>query len=145
MSSTDRSVTEARDFAVFMKQREQAARAYVCGDPSPLDAMIPGDGAATFFHPRGPVALGAADVRERYEKDAASFESGGTTHFEVLQSGASGDLAFWTGFQVAEVRMRGRDALVPMRLRVTEVFRRSETSGWKLVHRHADPAVEEKR
>jgi ketosteroid isomerase-like protein len=41
--------------------------------------------------------------------------------------------------------MRGRDALVAMRLRVTEVFRRSEKTDWKLVHRHADPAMEEKR
>ncbi|MGD0674379.1 MAG: nuclear transport factor 2 family protein [Polyangiaceae bacterium] len=145
MSSTRGSATAPADFADFMKQREEAAAAYVCGDPSPLDAIIPGDGAATFFHPRGPFVVGAAQVRARYDDDAASFESGGTTHFEVLQSGASGDLAFWTGFQVAEVRMRGRDALVPMRLRVTEVFRRTEKSGWNLIHRHADPAVEEKR
>ncbi len=98
----------------------------------------------TFFHPRGPFVVGAAEVRARYDRDASSFEAGGTTRFEVLQSGASDDLAFWTGFQVAGVRMRGRDALVPMRLRVTEVFRHTE-SGWKLVHRHADPGVEEKK
>jgi ketosteroid isomerase-like protein len=128
-----------------MKQREEAASAYVCGNSSPLDAIVPGDCAATFFHPRGPFVVGAAEVRARYEHDAASFESGGTTHFELLQSGACGDLAFWTGFQVAEVRMLGRDALVPMRLRVTEVFRRTEKSGWNLVHRHADQAAEEKR
>jgi ketosteroid isomerase-like protein len=145
MSSTRSNTTEPADFAAFMKRREEAAAAYVCGDPSPLDAIVPGDGAATFFHPKGPFVVGAAEVRARYDHDAASFEAGGTTHFEALQSGASGDLAFWTGFQVAEVRMRGRDALVPMKLRVTEVFRRTETSGWKLVHRHADPAVQEKR
>jgi hypothetical protein len=86
-------------------------------DPSPLDAIVPGDGAATFFHPMDPFVIGAAEVRARYDRDASSFEAGGTTHFEVLQSGASDDFAFWTGFQVAEVRMRGRDALVPMRLR----------------------------
>jgi ketosteroid isomerase-like protein len=144
MGSTRSSATEPADFEAFMKQREGAAAAYVCGDPSPLDAIVSGDGAATFFHPRGPSVVGAAEVRARYDHDASSFEPGGTTHFEVLQSGASGDLGFWTGFQVAEVRLRGRDALVPMRLRVTEVFRRTE-GGWKLVHRHADPVADEKR
>lgn len=41
--------------------------------------------------------------------------------------------------------MRGRDALLPMKLRVTEVFRRTEKGGWQLVHRHADPVVEQKQ
>jgi ketosteroid isomerase-like protein len=139
------SAAETSDFASFMKQREEAAAAYVRGDPTPLDVIVPREGAATFFHPRGPVVVGAAEVRTRYDGDAASFEPGGSTHFEVLQSGAGGDLAFWTGFQVAEVRMRGRDGLVPMRLRVTELFRRARSGGWELVHRHADAVTDEKR
>lgn len=145
MSSTGSGAAGPADFASFMKQREQAAAAYVRGDPSLLDAIVPSEGAATFLHPRGAIVVGAAEVRAQYDRDSASFEPGGTTHFEVLQSGASGELAFWTGFQVAEVRMRGRQASVPMRLRVTEVFRRAETGGWELVHRHADSAVEERK
>lgn len=138
MSSTGSHAREGDDFAAFLKTREESAAAYVRGDPAPLDAIVPSDGAATFFHPRGALVAGAGEVRARYERDAASFEPGGTTHFEVLQSGASGDLAFWTGLQVAEVRMRGDGARVHMRLRVTEVFR-NVGDGWKLVHRHADP------
>jgi ketosteroid isomerase-like protein len=139
------NAAEPSDFASFMKQREEAAAAYVCGDPSSLGVIVPKEGAATFFHPKGAVVVGAAEVRTRYDGDAASFEPGGTTHFEVLQSGASGDLAFWTGFQVAKARMRGRDVPVPMRLRVTEVFRRAQRGGWELVHRHADAVTDEKR
>lgn len=74
MSSTRSDATEAADFAAFMKQREQAAAAYVCGDPSPLDAMTRNDGGGTFFHPGGAVVVGAVEVRARYERDAASFE-----------------------------------------------------------------------
>ena len=39
---------------------------------------------------------------------------GGSTKLEVFQSGGDGDVAFWTGFQKAEVKMNGNDKLVPM-------------------------------
>src|ERR1019366_9436472 len=65
MSSTRSSATEPADFAAFMKQREEAAAAYVCGDPSPLDAIVPREGGATFFHPRGPFVVGGAEAGAR--------------------------------------------------------------------------------
>jgi ketosteroid isomerase-like protein len=49
------------------------------------------------------------------------------------------DVAWWTGYQISEARLEGKDAPVPMKLRVTEAFRFSD-GGWKLVHRHAEPA-----
>ena len=80
---------------------------------------------------------GADAVAHRYRVDAASFQSGGTSVLEILQKEVSGDLAFWNGFQVARVRIRGQDKPVDMRIRETETFRR--TGGeWKLIHRHAD-------
>jgi ketosteroid isomerase-like protein len=57
-----------------------------------------------------------------------------------VQSGADGDFGFWTGFQDSEAKLEGKDKLVPMRLRVTELYSR-RNGDWKLIHRHADPAA----
>jgi NAD(P)H-dependent FMN reductase/ketosteroid isomerase-like protein len=130
-------------FADFMKDREIAANAYVCGDPKPLDAITLQTGDASFFPPSGGTVRGAQNVSARYDADAKSFAKGSCTDFDVMQSGADGDFAFWTGLQIAEVRMNGRrEKPVHMRLRITEVFR-FQDGGWKLVHRHADTAAKE--
>jgi ketosteroid isomerase-like protein len=85
------------------------------------------------------VVEGAGPVEQAQVRGAAAFGPASTGHFEVLNSGSSGDLAFWTGRQVASMDVRGQDDPVTMVLRTTEVFRR-EDGEWKLVHRHADVA-----
>jgi NAD(P)H-dependent FMN reductase/ketosteroid isomerase-like protein len=125
------------NFSSFMKQREKVASAYSSGDASLLDAIVTPDGDATFFPPSGGFTSGASAVVTRYDADAKAFSPGSTTKLEVLQSGASGSLAFWTGFQDFEGKIGGKDAT--MRLRITELFR-LESGAWKLFHRHADPA-----
>jgi ketosteroid isomerase-like protein len=126
------------DFEQFMRQREEAARAYVNGDPEPLDRISTSAFPATFFSPRGDFVQGAHEVSARYESDVKAFDSGSESTFQVLQMAASDGVAYWVGFQRASVHMRGKAEPVPFNLRVTEVFRR-EGDGWKLVHRHADP------
>jgi ketosteroid isomerase-like protein len=127
------------DFDRFFAERCAAATAYVDGDPSLLDVMVPKEGNASFHSPRGDSVFGAAAVAERFRRDAAAFARGGTTRFEIEQKEVSGDLAFWTGFQIATVRMRGQDQPRQMRIRVTEAFRRINST-WMLTHRHADLA-----
>ncbi len=136
---TVRAHANASAFNAFMPTREAAARAYVNGDPAPLAAITTGEDPATFFSPRGDHLQGAADIAARYAKDAAAFSRPGSSRLEVLQSAASGDLAFWSGLQQAEVHFGGHAGVVAMSLRITEVFR-FEAGGWKLVHRHADQA-----
>ena len=127
---------DLQDFAEFMNLRATVAQAYVNGDAEPLGRISSRDGPATFFGPDGDYELGAAQVLMRYKKDARNFVSGDTT-FEILQAGASAELAYWSGLQRASVRLKGKDEVIAMSLRVTEVFRRDE-QGWKLIHRHAD-------
>ena len=127
---------EIQDFAAFMRAREEAARAYVQGDPASLSALAARELPATFFGPGGGYREGE-DVLATYTRDAGLFEAGSETHFEILHMAASGDVGYWVGFQHASARMRGHAEPIPMKLRVTEVFRR-EAGEWKMVHRHAD-------
>lgn len=134
-------MVERESFDDFMRRRSRAAAAYVNGDFAPLGALVPREGPASFFGPGGGSVQGAAAVASRYEKDAANFEAGSESDLAIVQSGAAGDLGFWTGFQNARVRLRGKPDPVPMRLRVTEIFRYA-AGGWQMVHRHADMLAE---
>lgn len=131
---------DLQDFKQFMKERTRASSAFVNGDIAPLAAISATTSPATFFGPHGGVVQGADEVNETNAQGAQAFESGQST-FDVLHMAASGDLAFWTGLQHANVKFAGKPDTVTMALRVTEAFRR-EGGQWLLVHRHADPLVE---
>jgi len=133
---------DLHDFEQFMQRRDDAARAYVCGDAAPLGRMVAHSSPATFFAPMGGYVQGADAVNSRYAGDATAFERGSDSHFEILHMAASDGIAYWTGFQRASARMRGQAEAIPFNLRVTEVFRR-EDGDWKLIHRHADSLVAE--
>ena len=130
----------ARSFQAFLERRATVAAAYVEGDAGPLAAIVTQEDPATFLSPRGDAVQGARAVAERYTRDAASFAAGGASRLEILQSGASGDAGWWTGYQIAEARRKGIDGPAAMKLRVTEAFRFGP-DGWKLVHRHAERAA----
>jgi NAD(P)H-dependent FMN reductase/ketosteroid isomerase-like protein len=120
----------------LIEERRKVAQDYVNGNAETLAAIVTKEDPATFFHPKGNLVQGARAVEARYANDAKAFAPGGTTQLEIVQSGASGRLAFWTGYQRAEARI-GDGKRVPMTLRITEVFR-LEDGAFRLVHRHAD-------
>ena len=124
-------------FEDFLRRREAASNDYIAGDATALRSLLTTRDPATFMPPGGGVVEGAAAATDAQAGGAAAFGPSSTGRFEVLASGSGDDLAYWTGRQVASMDVLGRDGLVDMVLRVTEVFRREDGS-WRLVHRHAD-------
>src|SRR5690349_21186036 len=127
----------SESFQDFLRRREEASNDYIRGNPDALAGMLTERDPATFMPPNGAVVEQAGPVRDAQVKGAAAFGSGSSGYFEVLSSGSSGDLGYWTGRQVATMDVKGQDEAVPMVLRITEVFR-LEDGEWRLIHRHAD-------
>jgi ketosteroid isomerase-like protein len=84
----------------------------------------------------GETVTGAENVATYYLDHAMDFHSTGTSRFDVINQG-SGELGFWTGFQIATVQLGKATSPQNMRLRVTEVLRKKDGE-WKIIHRHAD-------
>jgi ketosteroid isomerase-like protein len=126
-------------FVEFMRDRERAVQAFVNGDYEPSRPLTTTADPATFFDPFGGVHTGAADVAAVYERNCGLF-AGGATTVETLQLEASETVGYWVYLQTGTSTLRGSPTPIALALRVTEVYRR-EDGGWKLVHRHADPAA----
>lgn len=124
-------------FEAFLRERETASNDYINGRAQPLLALSATSDPATFFPPNGKAVTGHEAVKAANQKGAQSFAEGSSGRFEILQSAAGDTLAFWTGIQHADAVLAGKDQPVPMKLRVTEVFR-FDGAAWKLIHRHAD-------
>src|SRR5436190_15509326 len=101
-------MTELQNFKRFLKQREEASRAYVNGDIGPLDRVSTHTSPATFFSPGGDRIRGAAKVNAANARGARSFAPGGRTTFKILHLAAAGGVAFLAGIQQAVVRLPGK-------------------------------------
>jgi ketosteroid isomerase-like protein len=120
--------------------RVQAATSdFVNGQPDAWMAICSHRADATLFGGWGGHERGWEELAPRYAWAAARF-AGGEVTFAELSRVVSGDLACTVHHERTQARLAGMAESVSIALRVTHLYRREET-GWKLVHRHADPLV----
>lgn len=137
----ERTAVSDPSLSKFLVSFEEGTRRFMNGDTALWmqnasrrnDVMIMGAWGA---HEKG-----WPEVKARYDWAGARFrDSGAKLQVEYLTAVHSGDLAFTTAIERAEVKVAGQDKAAPMALRVTHIFRK-EDGAWKLILRHADPLV----
>jgi ketosteroid isomerase-like protein len=85
--------------------------------------------------------LGAG--RAKHQVGGVPLHTGRLLGIELVTQGAcaSGDLAFSVWIERGEARMAGGGGIIPLTVRVTDIFRREE-GAWRLIHRFGDQVTE---
>jgi ketosteroid isomerase-like protein len=140
-AASDRSVIGDPSLRGFLESFEEGTRRFMNGDSSLWMENVSRRGDVMIMGAWGAHEKGWTEVQQRYGWAAARFrDSAAKLSVEYLSSFQSGELAFTTAIERAEVRVAGQDKAAPMALRVTHIFRK-EDGTWKLILRHADPLV----
>ena len=133
-----RNVTN-EELAELIQRTTEAAKAYIRGDMRTYFTLIRHGDDYTLMSPFGGEPERGVDTSPARLDALARFFRGGEADLELVESYASGDLAVLVVIE----RQHGEVGGLPDQdwsLRVTWVFRR-DGSGWRQVHRHADPLV----
>jgi ketosteroid isomerase-like protein len=133
-----RTVTK-QDIADLIRRTAAAAKAYIRGDMHTYFSLIRHGDDDTLMSPFGGEPERGFDTSPERLDALERFFRGGEADLEVVETYASGDLVVL----VAIERQHGGIGGLPDQdwsLRVTWVFRH-DASGWRQVHRHADPLV----
>lgn len=122
--------------SVVLPQQRQADISLLNGDSEPRKLLWSHEDPVTVLGAARTVS-GWREVGDLFDWLASNFSKGTSYELEVTAAGVSGDLGYVVGAEhsVASV---GGEALGPIALRVTLIFRR-EHGAWKEIHRHADP------
>ncbi len=128
------------EFDEVLQQGYAALDQIARGDPTGYKALYSRREDITLANPFGGFARGWEEVAERLDRAASHYADGRATTFDIITKTVTPDLAYTVAIEGIEAKVAGRPDLAPIAVRVTSVFRR-ENSGWKLVHRHADPRV----
>jgi ketosteroid isomerase-like protein len=129
---------ELRTLDEVIDASHQALAAIIQGDVEPFMALYSDADDITIGNPFGPFAIGHEATRVAGARAAGNYTGGEITAFDRIATHETDALACVVEVERFSVRLAGAGELTPVALRVTSVFRH-EASGWRLVHRHADP------
>jgi ketosteroid isomerase-like protein len=125
---------------VLVRQRD-ALRAFMRGDTQAFKELYSRKDDATLANPFGGVARGWNEISERLDRAASYYVDGEVLSIETVATDHSDDFGYAIEIERVRARVGDREVFDEVALRTTTVYRR-ENAGWKLVHRHADPAVD---
>lgn len=131
----------ASDVAQLARLMDEAANAYIRGDIHHYLSLFGHSEDYTLMPPYGGPTAHGFEYTEAGAAETSRFFASGEASFELQQSYVSGDLVVLVGVE----RQHGEVGGLPDQdwsLRVTLVFRRVGDR-WELVHRHADPLVQQ--
>jgi ketosteroid isomerase-like protein len=134
------AMTGTAQFDALIGPYHDALRAIINGDPGGYKAMYSEEGDVTLANPFGGVARGRAEVEERLDGAAANYREGEIASIDTVAKLVTSELAYLVEIERYQAKVGDSDEFSPSGLRVTSVFR-PEGEGWRLVHRHADPAI----
>jgi ketosteroid isomerase-like protein len=130
------------DLQQIIEQYHRAEIAFQNGDAQPFKDICSHADDVTIVGGMGGVEKGWAQVEKRYEWAASRFarDNDSEPQSEIVSPVATHEMAYMVEIERSTARMAGSTEPQQLTLRVTSVFRR-EDGQWKLVHRHADPAM----
>ena len=128
------------DFEGAMQEAKAALDMIIKGDAEGYKALLSDSEEITLANPFGGIAHGRAEVIEALDRAASNFRDGHTTGFEKIEWLVTPDLAYTLEIERFVAKVGGSSGLSDIALRVSCMYR-LEDSGWKLLHRHADPRV----
>ncbi len=129
------------DFSDFLEQYHLALDEIINGRPELYQSLYSRRGDVTLanpFAPFGPVSRGYAQVSETIARAASHYVEGHVVGFENFSTFLTTELGYIVEVERFEATVKGREEMSPLALRVTTIMRREDT-GWKVVHRQADP------
>jgi len=133
----DRSTVTDNEIDELVMRTAEANVALVSGDIDRYVAMTQHAADYTLMAPFGGAATRGFDASSEARARMARFFRSGTLDQELVATYNSGDLVVLVTVERARAEIGDLPAQ-DWSLRVTQVFRREDT-GWRLVHRHADP------
>jgi ketosteroid isomerase-like protein len=140
--AADLSIASDPTLRAFLAEFEEGTRRFMNGDTSMWKNNVSRRDDTIIMGAWGAYEKGWPDVSARYDWAGKRFnDSGATLKVDYLASSVSGELAYTTAIERAEVKIAGQDRPRAMALRVTHIFRK-EDGAWKLVQRHADPLID---
>jgi ketosteroid isomerase-like protein len=111
---------------------------FLKGNPEPVRNMFSQQADVTLANPLSPPLRGWGQVAPAIDYAASVLREGEIVGIEQVMKSVTPELAYVVQIERSNVKVPGREDMMPTALRVTMIFR-PEDGVWKVVHRHADP------